>query len=187
LSLKVLSLYCAFDIQNLALCFTSKLLKFLDYKIMLNQQCKTTFNSAFVGKNIIKIKQWNIWWKITVTEYFLHVSVYILKKILLVNCNFYKTNIENIASKTVLNTDDTVVSCALDLWRNLREKLSILHASLANICCRVTSFWHVFGSRRHSYSFLRPTLAGEHFLVHADISHCRCLTRILKFTIKQTV
>jgi hypothetical protein len=67
-------------------------------------------------------------------------SLSLNREYLNVNCNFYKTNIENIASKTVLNTDDTVVSCALDLWRNLREKLSILHASLANICCRVTSF-----------------------------------------------
>jgi hypothetical protein len=31
--------------------------KFLDYKIILKLQCKTTFNSVFVGKNFIKIEQ----------------------------------------------------------------------------------------------------------------------------------
>ena len=45
-----------FDVRNLVLCLTRELIKFIDYKIMLNQQCKTTFNSAFVGKNIIKIE-----------------------------------------------------------------------------------------------------------------------------------
>ena len=39
-----------FDIQNLVLCLTRALIKFIDYKIMLKLQCKTTFNSAFVGK-----------------------------------------------------------------------------------------------------------------------------------------
>ena len=38
-----------FDVQNLVLCLT-QLIKFIDYKIMLKLQCKTTFNSAFVGK-----------------------------------------------------------------------------------------------------------------------------------------
>ena len=56
LSSKVLSLYCVFDIQNVVLCFTHELLKFLDYKIMLKLQC-ITFNSAFIGKNFIKIEQ----------------------------------------------------------------------------------------------------------------------------------
>ena len=53
LSSKVLSLYFVFDVQNLGLCLTRELLKFLDYKIMLTSQCKTTFNFAFVGKNFI--------------------------------------------------------------------------------------------------------------------------------------
>ena len=35
LSSKGLSLYCVFDIQNLVLCLTCELLKFLDYNIML--------------------------------------------------------------------------------------------------------------------------------------------------------
>jgi hypothetical protein len=39
-----------FDIQNLVLCLTRELIKFIDYKIWLKLQCKTTFNSAFVGK-----------------------------------------------------------------------------------------------------------------------------------------
>jgi hypothetical protein len=46
-----------FDIQNLVLCLTRELIKFIDYKIMLILQCKTTFNSVFVGKKIIKIEQ----------------------------------------------------------------------------------------------------------------------------------
>ena len=46
-----------FDVQNLVLCLT-QLIKFIDYKIMLKLQCKTTFNSVFVGKKkIIKIEQ----------------------------------------------------------------------------------------------------------------------------------
>jgi hypothetical protein len=36
---------------------TRELLKFIDYKIMLKLQCKTTFYSAFNGKKIIKIEQ----------------------------------------------------------------------------------------------------------------------------------
>ena len=48
LSSKVLSLLCVFLHSNLQI---------LDYKIRLKLQCKTTFNSAFVGKNLIKIKQ----------------------------------------------------------------------------------------------------------------------------------
>ena len=39
-----------FDIRNLVLCLTCELVKFIDYKIMLKLQCKTTFNSAFVGR-----------------------------------------------------------------------------------------------------------------------------------------
>ena len=34
----------------------TELLEFLDYKIMLKFQCKTTFNSAIVGKNFFKIE-----------------------------------------------------------------------------------------------------------------------------------
>jgi hypothetical protein len=50
LSSNVLSLYCVFDVRNLVLCLTRELIKFIDYKIMLKLQCKTTFNSSFVGK-----------------------------------------------------------------------------------------------------------------------------------------
>ena len=39
-----------FDVQNLVLCLNRELIKFIDYTIMLNLQCKITFNSAFVGK-----------------------------------------------------------------------------------------------------------------------------------------
>jgi hypothetical protein len=39
-----------FDVRNLVLCLTRELIKFIDYKIMLKLQCKTTFYSAFVGK-----------------------------------------------------------------------------------------------------------------------------------------
>ena len=46
-----------FDVRNLVLCLTRELIKFIDYKIMLKLQCKTTFYSAFVGKKIIKIEQ----------------------------------------------------------------------------------------------------------------------------------
>ena len=46
-----------FDVQNLVLCLTRALMKFIDYKIMLILQCKTIFNSAFVDKKIIKIEQ----------------------------------------------------------------------------------------------------------------------------------
>ena len=57
LSSKVLSLYCIFDVQNLVLCLTRELIKFIAYKIILKLQCKTTFNTSFVGTKIIKIKQ----------------------------------------------------------------------------------------------------------------------------------
>jgi hypothetical protein len=57
LSSNVLSLYCIFDIQNLVLCLNRELIKIIDYKFMLKLQCKTTFNSVFVGKQIIKIEQ----------------------------------------------------------------------------------------------------------------------------------
>ena len=49
LSSNLLSLYCIFDIQNLVLC--------LNREFMLKLQCKTTFNSVFVGKKIINIEQ----------------------------------------------------------------------------------------------------------------------------------
>jgi hypothetical protein len=57
LSSNVLALYCIFDVQNLVLCLNRELIKIIDYKIMLKLQCKTTFNSVFVGKKIIKIEQ----------------------------------------------------------------------------------------------------------------------------------
>ncbi len=57
LSSNVLSLYCIFDVQNLVLCLNRELIKIIDYKFMLKLQCKTTFNSVFVGKKIIKIEQ----------------------------------------------------------------------------------------------------------------------------------
>ena len=50
LSSNVLSLYCVFDGRNLVLCLTRELIKAIDYKIMLKLGCKTTFNSAFIGK-----------------------------------------------------------------------------------------------------------------------------------------
>ena len=46
-----------FDVRNLVLCLTRELIKFIDYNIMLKLQGKTKFNSAFVGKKIIKIEQ----------------------------------------------------------------------------------------------------------------------------------
>jgi hypothetical protein len=45
------------DVQHLVLCLNRELIKILDYKFMLKLQCKTTFNSVFVGKKIIKIEQ----------------------------------------------------------------------------------------------------------------------------------
>jgi hypothetical protein len=57
LSSNVLSLYYIFDVQNLVLCLNRELIKIIDYKFMLKLQCKTTFNSVFVGKKIIKIEQ----------------------------------------------------------------------------------------------------------------------------------
>jgi len=56
LSSNVLSLYCIF-VQNFVLCLNCELIKIIDYKIMLKSLCKTTFNSVFVGKKIIKIEQ----------------------------------------------------------------------------------------------------------------------------------
>ena len=56
LSSNILSLYCIFDVQNLVLCLNRELIKIIDYKFMLILQCKTTFNSVFVGKKIIKIE-----------------------------------------------------------------------------------------------------------------------------------
>ena len=57
LSSNVLSLYCIFNVQNLVLCLNRELIKIIDYKFMLKLQCKTTFNSVFVCKKIIKIEQ----------------------------------------------------------------------------------------------------------------------------------
>ena len=57
LSSNVLSLYCIFDVQNLVLCLNRELITIIDYKFILKLQCKTTFNSVFVGKKIIKIEQ----------------------------------------------------------------------------------------------------------------------------------
>jgi hypothetical protein len=57
LSSNVLPLYCIFDIQNLVLCLNRELIKIIDYKFMLKLQCKTTFDSVFVDKKIIKIEQ----------------------------------------------------------------------------------------------------------------------------------
>jgi hypothetical protein len=56
-SSNILSLYCIFDVQNLVLCLNRELIKIIDYKFMLKLQCKTTFNSVFIGKKIIKIEQ----------------------------------------------------------------------------------------------------------------------------------
>ena len=89
LSSNVLSLYCIFDVQNLVLCLTRELIKLIDYKIMLKWQCKTTFNSAFVGKknhqNRTRVDLWimflknvvlyEMYSKKLVTEYFLHVCI----------------------------------------------------------------------------------------------------------------
>ena len=72
LSSKVLSLYFVFDVQNLDLCLTRELLKFLDYKIMLTLECKTTFNFDFVGKKFI-YEIYTCIKKNTVTKFFLYV------------------------------------------------------------------------------------------------------------------
>ena len=56
-SSNILSLYCIFDVQNLVLCLNRELIKIIDYKFMLKLQCKSTFNSLFIGKKIIKIEQ----------------------------------------------------------------------------------------------------------------------------------
>jgi hypothetical protein len=72
-------------------CLTRELLKFIDYRIMLKFQCKTTFNSTYVGKKnhqnrtrvdfeIMFYKNvvlYEVYSKILVTEYFLHVSVHV--------------------------------------------------------------------------------------------------------------
>ena len=57
LSSNVLSLYCIFDVQNIVLRLNRELIKMIDYKFMLKLQCKTTINSVFVDKKIIKIEQ----------------------------------------------------------------------------------------------------------------------------------
>ena len=61
MSSHVLSLYCIFDVQNLVLCLNRELIIIVDYKSMLKLQCKTKFNSVFVGKKIIKIEQESTW------------------------------------------------------------------------------------------------------------------------------
>jgi hypothetical protein len=43
-----------FDVQNFVLCLNRELIKILDYKFILKLQCKTTFNSVFVGKKIFE-------------------------------------------------------------------------------------------------------------------------------------
>ena len=43
-----------FYVRNLVLCLTRELIKFIDYKILLKLQCKTTFNSSFVSKKSSK-------------------------------------------------------------------------------------------------------------------------------------
>ena len=53
------------------LCLTRELIKFIDYEIMLKLQCKTTFNSAFVCKKIIKFEQ-----ESTLEYFFLNVVLY---------------------------------------------------------------------------------------------------------------
>ena len=69
LSSNVLSLYCIFDVQNLVLCLTRELIKFIDYKIMLILQCKATLilpllekkssksNKSRLGNNVF-FKMW---------------------------------------------------------------------------------------------------------------------------------
>ena len=61
LSSNVLSLYCIFDVQNLVLCLTRELIKFIDYKIMLILQCKATLILPLLEKKIIKIEQELTW------------------------------------------------------------------------------------------------------------------------------
>ena len=39
-----------FDVQNLVLCLNRELIQIIDYRFMLKLQCKTKFNSVFVGK-----------------------------------------------------------------------------------------------------------------------------------------
>ena len=47
-----------FDVRNLALCLTSELIKFIDYKIMLKIfSVKLHLILPFVGKKIFKIAQ----------------------------------------------------------------------------------------------------------------------------------
>jgi hypothetical protein len=57
--LKIVVLYEIYSkkLQNIILCLNRELIKIIDYKIILKLQCKTTFNSVFVGKQIIKIEQ----------------------------------------------------------------------------------------------------------------------------------
>ena len=61
LSSNVLSLHCIFDVQNIVLCLNRELIKIIDYKFMLTLQCKTTFNSVFVGKQISKSNKSRLW------------------------------------------------------------------------------------------------------------------------------
>ena len=61
LSSNVLSLYCIFDVQNLALCLNRELIKIIYYTIMLKLQCKTTINPVFVGKKSSKSNKSRLW------------------------------------------------------------------------------------------------------------------------------
>ena len=58
MSSKVLSLYCVFDVQNLVLCLTRELLRFLDYKIMLKcNSVKLHLILHMLITNFIKIER----------------------------------------------------------------------------------------------------------------------------------
>lgn len=83
----------------------------------------------------------------------------------------------NDARKTMLEVNIVV---AFDFWRSFLVKLSTLQASSAKVFWRDRSFWQVLGSKRHSYSFFSPTLAGEHLRFHAAMSHCKWLTLTLQ-------
>ena len=61
LSSKVISLYCIFDVQNLVLCLNRELKTIIYYKFMLKLQCKTTFNSVFVGNKSSKSNKSRLW------------------------------------------------------------------------------------------------------------------------------
>jgi hypothetical protein len=75
-------LYCIFDVQNLVLCLNRELIKIIDYKFMLKLQCKTTFNSVFVGKKIIIVVLYEIYSKKLRRPDTFGTSLYIVKVIL---------------------------------------------------------------------------------------------------------